>query len=235
MKRSGSSRLVSWLVMLGALNAYAQSEPFPSVVGGTTVAPQQDVLEFGLGHSDAVSVGWRHGVGPSVELGLFGAATLGYRGLLFAGGGDVTGSALGVRAQGRFKVRLLQSGIVSLGLSFEPGLSWATWKPGSILNAPIIDAFGVELPVRAQLGLALSNRLNLGFRVEVPFFLEFWSRNGGSATLEPPSAFGYAPRIGAGIEFAVSPSVLLYLHARVGLLWLTPIDGQLGLAWRLPS
>jgi len=105
-------------------------------VGGTTVAPQENVLDFGLGHSDALSVGWRHGVSSAIELGLVGSATFGYRGLLFTGGGSVSGSALGTRLQGRLKARLLQAGIVSLGLSFEPGLSYATWVVGSIQSTP---------------------------------------------------------------------------------------------------
>lgn len=83
------------MVSLGALSARAEGGDFPSVVGGTTVAPRENVLEFGLGHSDAVSVGWRHGVSSAVEFGVGASGTFGYRGLLFMGGGDVSGSALG--------------------------------------------------------------------------------------------------------------------------------------------
>ena len=202
------------------------------------VAPREYVLEFGLGHSDLLSVGWRHGVSSAIELGLVGGATFGYRGLLFAGGGDVSGSALGARLQGRLKARLFEVGVVSLGLSFEPGLSYSMWRVGSIPSTPRIGALGVELPVALKLGLALSERTTLGFRVEVPFFLELWARDGGPASLQPLSTFAYGPRVGAGIEHALSQSVLLFLHVRVGLLNIvreTTIDGQLGLAWRLPG
>jgi len=104
-------RSLGWsaLVLLGAFSARAQSGDFPSVVGGTTVAPREDVLEFGLGHSDAVSVGWRHGLSSAIELGVVGSGTFGYRGLLFMGGGYVSGSALGAKLQGRLKARLLQA------------------------------------------------------------------------------------------------------------------------------
>ena len=230
-------RFWSAVVVIGALSAQADVGGLPSVVGGTTVVSGENLLEVGLGHSDAVSVGWRHGVSSRIELGLVASGTFGYRGVLFMGGGYISGSALGAKLQGRFKAELLHTGIVSLGLSFEPGLSYATWKVGSIQSASRVDAFGLELPVDLKLGLALSERTLLGFRVEVPFFLELWALDGAVAGLVPISPFAYGPRVGVGIEHALSQSLLLYLHARVGLLNIvsTPtIDGQLGLAWRLP-
>lgn len=227
-------RSLGWsaLVLLGAFSARAQSGDFPSVVGGTTVAPREDVLEFGLGHSDAVSVGWRHGLSSAIELGVVGSGTFGYRGLLFMGGGDVSGSALGAKLQGRLKARLLQAGVLSLAFSFEPGVSYATWVVGSIQSTPRIGAVGLELPIDLKLGLALTERTTLGFRVELPFFFEFWSRDGGALGPQPISSFAYLPRGGVGIEHALSQSMLLYLHVRLGLQG--TVDGQLGLAWRLP-
>lgn len=224
---------LSALLVLGAFSARAESGYVPSVVGGTTVSPREDVLDVGLGHSDAVSVGWRHGVSSAIELGVVGSATFGYRGLLFVGGGDLSGSALGAKLQGRVKARLLQAGILSLGVSFEPGLSYATWIVGSIESTPRIRAIGLELPVDLKLGLALTEHTTLGFRIEVPFFFELWSRDRGALSPQPISSFAYLPRGGVGIEHAVSQSVLLYAHVRLGLQG--TIDGQLGLAWRLPG
>ena len=219
-----------------AFSARAQSANFPSVVGGTTVAPGANVLDAGIGHSDLVSVGWRHGVSSRVELGLVASATFGYRGLVFMGGGDINGSSLGGKLQGRFKVRLLEAGIVSLGSSFEAGVSYSEWNVATLLAHPHIAALGIEFPVDVKLGLALSECTTLGFRVQMPLFIEFWSRDRGALELQPFSMFAYDPRVGVGIEHALNESLLLFFHVRVGVPHLgAMVDGQLGVAWRLPE
>jgi hypothetical protein len=232
-------RLVVVLGLCTALVGRADEGRFPSVVGGTVVAPRENVVEVGLGHTDLLSVGWRHGVSPVLELGLAVTGTFGYRGTLFIADDTTRGSAFGAKVQARLKVKLLEAGIVSLALSFEPGLSWATFvRVGAESPSPRLDAFGVELPVALKLGLALSEHTTLGFQLEEPFFLEFLSdRTQGTTRLQDLTTFAYGPRAGVGIEHAFSERLLFFAQVRVGLLTIQApvIDLQLGLAWRLPA
>lgn len=222
----------SWLVLvlLGAGQSVAAPKPFPSVVGGTTVAPDEFVLDFGLGRSDAISAGWRFGVAPWLELGLSGSGLFGYRGILFVTG-STRGAALGAKAQVRMKARLLAVGPISLAVTFEPGLSYLHWTDLLGRSVPV-EAVGIELPVALKFGLALSSRVILGLRAELPFFLEF--QNGVLAEID---SFAYGPRVGLGVEVVLSDSVLLFFHVRtapLSIVRMPIIDGQLGLAWRLP-
>ncbi|MER2559323.1 MAG: hypothetical protein ABTQ32_01305 [Myxococcaceae bacterium] len=59
----------------------ASAEEFvtASVIGGRTVPRQRDVLEVGVGHSDLLTVAWRHGVTDRFEAGLAGAGMLATR------------------------------------------------------------------------------------------------------------------------------------------------------------
>jgi hypothetical protein len=232
-------RLVVVLGLCTALVGRADEGRFPSVVGGTVVAPHANVVDFGLGHTDLLSVGWRHGVSPVLELGLAVTGTFGYRGALFLPDDTTRGSAFGAKAQGRLKVKLLEAGIVSLALSFEPGLSWATFARVSAESPnPRLDAISVELPVALKLGLALSAHTALGFQLEEPFFLEFLTdRAQGTTRLQDLTAFAYGPRVGVGIEYALNERLLFFVHVRVGLLTIQDpvVDLQLGLAWLLPE
>ncbi|MBL8936359.1 MAG: hypothetical protein JNM69_17520 [Archangium sp.] len=229
------SRLVLGVVVVLGTTAVAEERATAPVVGGRTVARQRDALEVGVGHGDLLSVAWRHGVTDHFEAGLAAAGTLGYRGLLFIGGGPYSGSSLGARIEGRFKVSLLDTSVVSLGVTVRPGFWYSTWRQvGPFSNQ--VDAFGIELPVDGRLGFALSERTTLGVKLEVPLFLELWSLDGSRATVRTSDlAWALLPRASLGVEYALSERWLLFLSAGSRLSSLWTLDVQLGVVWTLPD
>lgn len=182
-----------------------------------------------------LAVAWRHGVTDRFEMGLGAAATLGYRGLLFVGGGTYSGSSLGTRVEGRFLWTLLEAEVVSLGVSVRPGASFSTWNTIDGGFSVRVDTYGIELPIDARLGVTLSPRTTLGLMLKMPLFLEFWSISGSSATLRQDAGWPLVPRVSIGLEHALSERVLLFgqVGSRLSALW--TVDLQLGLLWTLPS
>lgn len=227
------NRFVFGVVVALGMTVAADEKASALVVGGRTVARQRDALEVGIGHGDMLSIAWRHGVTDRVEAGLAAAGTLGYRGLLFVGGGSYSGSSLGARIEGRLKVALVDTSVVSLGVSVRPGFSYSTWRQvGPFSNQ--IDAFGFELPVDGRLGFSLSPRTTLGVKLEVPLFLELWSADGSRATVRTSDlAWALVPRASLGVEYALSERWLLFLSggSRLSSQW--TLDVQLGVVWTL--
>lgn len=199
------------------------------MVAANTVAPRQNVLEFGVGLPDVISVGWRHGVASGFELGLRGSFTLGLQGLVLLGQAGTTSAwARGAKVQGLLKARLLEAGRVSLGLTFEPGVFLATWTivyPG----APVVVGAGFLLPVELKLGVGLGERTTLGLTAGVPFWVELQALN----------QVMFPILVGVGIEHSLNHSVLLFARVRGGPAVSlgggasAVLDAQLGLAWRL--
>lgn len=239
---TGHSRVevdVRWFVfvLVASLSLVAGAEEFStaSVVGGRTASRQRDVLEVSVGHGDLLSVAWRHGVTDRFEAGLAGAGTLGYRGLLFLGGGPYSGSSLGARIEGRLKVSLLQTEVVALAVSARPGVSFSTWRQINAFSTQV-DAFGLELPIDVRLGVAISPRTTLGVKLEGPLFLEFWGGDGTRPTVRTSDvAWALVPRASLGVEYALSERFLLFVHAGSRLSSLWTLDVQLGVVWTLPD
>lgn len=219
-------------VVVWGMAASAEEFVTASVVGGRTVPRQREVLEVGVGHSDLLTVAWRHGVTDRFEAGLAGAGLLATRGRLFLGG-PLSELGLGARIEGRLKVSLVQTQDLSLGLSARPGFSFSTWRQVGGVSTQI-DAFGLELPIELRLGIPLSPRTTLGVKVEVPLFVEFLS---GNVPAPMPFDLGrlLVPRASLGVEYALTERTLLFLHAGslMSLAW--TLDVQLGLAWTLPD
>jgi hypothetical protein len=66
------------------LDLCAKHGVVPREVGaGTLVTPDSSVLELGIGHIEALFVGWRRGISPPVEVGAIVSGTFGYRGSFF--------------------------------------------------------------------------------------------------------------------------------------------------------
>lgn len=226
-------RFVFGVVVALGTTVSAEEQASALVVGGHTVARQRDALEVGVGHGDLLSIAWRHGVTDRFEAGLAGAGTLGYRGLLFVGGGPYSGSSLGARIEGRLKVTVLDTSVVSLGVSVRPGFSYSTWRQVGLLSTQV-DAFGFELPLDARVGVALSSRTTLGVKLEVPLFLELWSIDGGRATARTSDlAWALLPRASLGVEYTLSERWTLFIQggSRLSSVW--TLDVQLGVVWTL--
>lgn len=229
------NRFLFGVVVALGMAAAAEEKASALVVGGRTVARQRDALEVAIGHGDMLSVAWRHGVTDRFEAGLAGAGTLGYRGLLFVGGGSYSGSSLGARIEGRLKVTLLDTSVVSLAVTVRPGFSYSTWhQVGPFSNQ--VDTFGVELPVDGRLGFALSPHTTLGVKLEVPLFLELWSTDGSRASVRTSDpAWALVPRASLGVEYALSERWLLFFSAGSRLSSLWTLDVQLGVVCTLPG
>jgi hypothetical protein len=188
-------------------------QPF-SVVGARTTGSGQNAVEAGLGWP-GVSVAYLRGVSSSVDLGVRGSFTWGLEGI-------VTRVMPGLKLQGLLKAKLVDSGPLSVGLTFEPGPLFAAPSPGS-------SVLGFAVPVELKLGIATSNAMTLGITAGVPFWVKFGTSGGA-----------YLPVLaGVGLEYFVSSGVVVFFRTRMGpTLALSQgtaeftFDAELGAAFR---
>ena len=184
-----------------------------SVVGPRTVAPGSNVLEAWAGYP-SISAGWLRGVSSGINVG----ARVGF---VYGVEGMFRDSAPGLRVQGAFKLRLLDSGKVSLGLTFDPGvLYYASYLQGA--------RWGLTFPVGFRLGIAASSALSVAVLVDVPMWVEFGTFGG----------FNLPILTGGGVEYFITSQLAVFVRARIGPTLRTgrpaevTFDAALGLGYR---
>lgn len=185
-----------------------------SVVGPKTLAPGANVLEASAGYP-AISVGFLRGVSPGMNVG----ARLGF---VYGVEGMFREAAPGFKAQGLFKLRLLDSGLISLGLTLEPGVLYYA----SFLQGPRV---GLTLPVGFRLGIAASSAISVAVLVELPMWVEFGQFGG----------FNLPILTGGGVEYFITSQLAAFVRARIGPTIRTTgrpaevtFDGCVGIGYR---
>lgn len=179
------------LMLVAVLGAEEPTGQRWSVVGARTVGVGGNALEAGLGFP-GVSVAYLRGVAGSVDLGARASFTWGLEGL-------VTRILPGFKVQGLVKVRLLDSGSISVGLTFEPGPLFAVDRFGT-------GIVGFALPLGVKLGLAVSSAITLGFTLDVPLWLQLGSGGGVNVPVLP----------GLGVEYFIKSELAAFFRARAG-------------------
>ncbi len=162
-----------------------------SVIGPKTVTPGANVFEASAGYP-AVSVGFVRGVSTGVNIGARLSFVYGFEGMLRE-------AAPGLKVQGLFKLRLLDSGQVSLGLVFEPGIAtYASYLQGARVN--------LALPVGLRFGIAASSALSVAVSLDFPMWVEFGTFGG----------FNFPILTGGGIEYFLTSQLVAFFRARIG-------------------
>jgi hypothetical protein len=162
-----------------------------SVVGGKTLAPGGNALEASAGYP-AISAGYLRGISSGINLG----ARVGF---VYGVEGMFRESAPGFRLQGAVKVRLLDSGRVSLGVTFEPGvLYYASFLQGARV--------GLTFPVGLRLGIAASSAIAVAVLVDLPIWVEFGQFGG----------FNLPVLTGGGVEYFITSQLAAFFRARIG-------------------
>lgn len=162
-----------------------------SVVGPKTLAPGANVVEGSVGYP-SISAGYLRGVYSGVNLGVRAGFVYGVEGML-------RDAAPGFKLQGLFKARLLDSGNISLGVTFEPGF---------FVHSSFFQGArgGLSLPLGARLGIAASSALCVAVSIELPMWVEFGTFGG----------FNLPILTGGGVEYFVSSSTVLFFRTRIG-------------------
>ncbi len=184
-----------------------------SVVGARTAGANNNVLEGGLGWP-GLSVGYLRGITSQFDLGVRGAFTYGQEGM-------VNFVMPGLKLNLLAKVRLLDTGKVALGFTFEPGPFFNTYNNG-------YTVVGFSIPVGVRLGIHPVSALGIGITFDLPFWVQFGAGGG----------FNVPILTGLGAEYFVDSSLLLFFKTRMGptithysVAYFT-FDAQVGLGWK---
>lgn len=213
------------VVVLGAGLAFGEEAPAPlpgpavssgqrwSVVSPRTAGQGGSVLEAGLGWP-GLWVGFLHGVTPQFDLGVRGTFTYGLE-------GTIAMVLPGMKVNLLTKVRLLDTGKVSLGVVFEPGPLFSAYPGGYV-------AWGFSLPIGLRLGIHPVSALTIGVTFDLPFWVQFgWS------------SFNVPILTGLGAEYFVDSSLLLFFRTKMGptisqnSIASFTFDATIGLGWKL--
>ncbi len=201
-------RIALLVVTLFSAEAFAQEATQGwSVVGGRTVGNNDNVVEGGFGFP-GLHVSLLHGITPKVDIGGRLSFNYGLEGL-------VNTVVPGLKFQGLVHFNLLDSGMVSLKLAFEPGPLFHFYGAGRTYYGPwvvVSDGYttaGLALPVRLNLGIAASSALNVGLVFELPMWIAF-------ATPYNSASFQLPILMGAGVEYFVKQNALVYFELRMG-------------------
>jgi hypothetical protein len=185
-----------------------------SLIGARTLAPGANALEAFAGYP-SVAAGYLRGVAPGINAG----ARVGF---VYGVEGMFREAAPGFKVQGLLRLRLLDSGLVSLGVVFEPGFLYYA----SFLQGP---RAGITLPVGLRLGLAASSALAVAVTVDVPMWVEFGPFGGFNAPI----------LTGGGVEYFITTDFLAFARARIGPTLRTTgrqtevtFEGSLGIGYR---
>lgn len=185
-----------------------------SVIGARTLAPGANALEAFAGYP-SVSVGYLRGVASGINAG----ARVGF---VYGVEGMFREAAPGFKVQGLLRLRLLDSGLVSLGVVFEPGFFYyASFLQGG--------RAGLTLPVGLRLGIAASSALAVAITVDVPMWVEFGAFGGFNAPI----------LTGGGVEYFITSEFLAFARARIGPTLRTTgrqtevtFEGSIGIGYR---
>ena len=184
-----------------------------SAIGARTLAPGDNMLEASAGYP-AISGAYVRGVSSGLNSG-------GRIGFVYGVEGMFREPAPGFRLQGIVKLRLLDSGKISLGLNIEPGLLYY----GSFLQGARV---GLTLPVGLRLGIAASSAIAVAVLVELPMWVEFGTFGG----------FNLPILTGGGVEYFITSQLAAFVRARIGptIRTMRPtevtFDGSVGIAYR---
>jgi hypothetical protein len=198
------------LLVLASPAAFAQENTQGwSIIGGKSIGNQQTALEAGFGFPGLHGSILR-GITPTIDIGGRFSFDYGIEGL--------TNQVVpGIKLQGLLHVSLLESGIVSLMVAFEPGplLHFYGGRtdtlPGGIRI--VTDGYtlsGLALPLRLQLGIAASSALNVGVHFDIPMWIAFANAGNGNASFQFPILAG------VGVEYFVKHNFLVYFEIRMG-------------------
>lgn len=162
-----------------------------SALGPRTLAPGENALEAFAGYP-SISAGYLRGVAAGINVG-------GRVGFVYGVEGMFREGAPGFKAQGLLKVRFLDSGKVSLGMTFEPGLLYHS----SFLQGARV---GLTFPVGFRLGIAASSAIAIAVLVDFPMWVEFGTFGG----------FNLPILTGGGVEYFVTSQFAVFARARIG-------------------
>lgn len=204
------TRLNRWAcaVVLVSSLAFAQDGTQGwGIIGGKTVGNQQTAVEAGLGYP-GLHASLLRGVTPTLDLGARFSFDYGLEGL--------TNQVVpGIKLQGLLHLSLLESGIVSLMVTFEPGPLFHFYGGHTDTIGGIrftTDGYtlsGLALPLRLQLGIAASSALNVGVHFDLPMWIAFGSGNNSAS-------FQFPILAGVGVEYFVKHNMLVYFEIRMG-------------------
>jgi hypothetical protein len=184
-----------------------------TALGGKTLPPGANVLSAEAGYP-TISGSYLRGLAPGINLG-------GRVGFVYAMEGMFRDPAAGIKGQALLKVRLLDSGQVSLGVTFEPGF----FVLGSYLQG---SRSGLSLPIGFRLGIAASSAIAIGVHVDFPMWIEFGQFGG----------FNLPILTGGGAEYFITSELTVFARARIGptIRTLRPaevtFDAAAGVSWR---
>lgn len=184
-----------------------------SAIGPRTVAPGANVIEGSVGYP-AISASYLRGFSPGLNLGV-------RFGFVYAVEGLFREPAPGFKGQVLLKWRFFDSGRISLGLTFEPGV----FTHGSYLQG---SRTGIALPVGFRLGIGASSALSISVLVDLPMWVEFGTFGG----------FNLPILTGGGAEYFITSQLAVFARARIGPTIRTQrpaevtFDASLGVAYR---
>ena len=184
-----------------------------SAVGPKTLAPGGNALEASAGYP-AISAGFLHGLSSGLNVG----ARVGF---VYGVEGMFREAAPGFKVQGLLKLRFLDSGKVSLGMTVEPGLLYYA----SFLQGPRV---GLTIPIGFRLGIAASSAISVAVLVDFPLWVEFGLFGG----------FNFPILTGGGVEYFLTSQFAVFFRARLGPTIRTgrpaevTFDSALGLGYR---
>lgn len=200
-------------VSTSTTTASSTGQPW-SLIGARTLAPGDNALEAFAGYP-SVSAGYLRGVASGINAGV-------RLGFVYGVEGMFREPAPGFKVQGLVRFRLLDSGLVSLGVVLEPGFLYYS----SFLQGPRV---GLTLPVGLRLGIAASSALAVAITVDVPMWVEFGPFGGFNAPI----------LTGGGVEYFISTDFLAFARARIGPTLRTTgrqtevtFEGSIGIGYR---
>ncbi len=162
-----------------------------SVVGPKTLAPGGNVLEASAGYP-SISAGYLRGIASGINVGGRVSFVYGVEGMFRE-------SAPGFKLQAAGKFRLLDSGRISMGITFEPGLLYyASFLQGTRV--------GLTFPVGFRLGIAASSAIAIAVLVDLPMWVEFGTFGG----------FNLPILTGGAVEYFITSSLAAFVRARIG-------------------
>lgn len=184
-----------------------------SIVGARTTGAGANAIEGAIGWP-GLSVTYLRGITSSVDLGGRVSFTYGLEGL-------ITRVVPGAKVQGVLKFRAVDTGPLSVGVSFEPGPLFAVDRFGNGL-------VGFALPAGLKVGVAVSSAMALGFSFDVPLWIQFGPGGGVNVPFLP----------GLGLEYFIKSELAVFFKTRMGPT-LRPLgvielafDAHLGVGYR---
>lgn len=162
-----------------------------SALGPKTLPPGENVLEATAGYP-AITVGYLRGVASGINVG----ARIGF---VYGVEGMFREAAPGFKVQGAIKLRLFDSGRVSLGVTFEPGLLYHS----SFLQGARV---GLTFPIGLRLGIAASSAIAVAVLIDLPMWVEFGTFGG----------FNFPILTGGGVEYFITSKLAAFARVRIG-------------------